>query len=129
YFGTDAELVQTWVPRLSHIDEVLARFVESYTKEHLYEEGQRRGLLVAPVNTPKDLLANPQLNYRRWFTPVEHPELETTITYPGPPYRLGETPWRIGRPPRIGEHNQEVYCGELGLSQEQLAALTDAGIT
>ncbi len=128
YFGTDAELVATWVPRLSHIDEVLARFVKDYTKEHLYEEGQRRGLLVAPVNTPKDLVANPQLNYRRWFTPVEHPELATTITYAGPPYRFAETPWRIRRPPRIGEHNREVYCGELGLSQEQLAALTDAGI-
>ncbi len=128
YFGTDAELVATWVPRLSHIDEVLARFVKDYTKEHLYEEGQRRGLLVAPVNTPQDLVANPQLNYRRWFTPVEHPELATTITYAGPPYRFAETPWRIHRPPRIGEHNQEVYCGELGLSQEQLAALTDAEI-
>jgi crotonobetainyl-CoA:carnitine CoA-transferase CaiB-like acyl-CoA transferase len=116
------------VPRLSHIDEVLARFVKDYTKEHLYEEGQRRGLLVAPVNTPQDLVENPQLNYRRWFTPVEHPELATTITYAGPPYRFAETPWRIRRPPRIGEHNQEVYCGELGLSQEQLAALTDAGI-
>ena len=65
---------------------------------------------------------------RRWFTPVEHPELETTITYAGPPYRFSETPWRIHRPPRIGEHNQEVYCGELGLSKKQLAALTDAGI-
>jgi len=128
YFGTDAELVATWVPRLSHIDEVLVRFTKSYTKAQLYEEGQRRGLLVAPVNTPQDLLENPQLNYRRWFTPVEHPELATTITYPGPPYRLGETPWRIRRPPCIGEHNQEVYCGELGLSREQLAALTAAGI-
>jgi crotonobetainyl-CoA:carnitine CoA-transferase CaiB-like acyl-CoA transferase len=129
YFGHDAELVATWVPRLSHIDEVLVRFIKNYTKAQLYEEGQRRGLLVAPVNTPKDLLENPQLNHRRWFTPVEHPELATTITYPGPPYRLSETPWRIRRrPPRIGEHNQEVYCGELGLPQEQLAALTAAGI-
>jgi benzylsuccinate CoA-transferase BbsE subunit len=130
YFGTDTELVETWVPRLSHIDDVLARFIKNYRKEHLYEEGQRRGLLVAPVNTPQDLVENPQLNHRRWFTPVEHPELETTITYPGPPYRLDATPWRIrSRPPRVGEHNREVYCGELGLSQEQLAAFTDAGIT
>jgi benzylsuccinate CoA-transferase BbsE subunit len=129
YFGSDAELVATWVPRLTHIDEVLVRFIKNYTKAQLYEEGQRRGLLVAPVNNPQDLFENPQLNYRRWFTPVEHPELATTITYPGPPYRLSETPWHIRhRPPRIGEHNQEVYCGELGLSQEQLATLADAGV-
>ena len=129
YFGHDAEVVSTWVPRLTHIDEVLVRFIKNYTKAQLYEEGQRRGLLVAPVNTPQDLFENPQLNYRRWFTPVEHPELTTTITYAGPPYRLSETPWCIRRrPPRIGEHNQEVYCGELGLTQEQLATLTDAGV-
>jgi benzylsuccinate CoA-transferase BbsE subunit len=129
YFGTDVELVETWVPRLSHIDEVLARFVKSYTKEQLYGEGQRRGLLVAPVNTPQDLVDNPQLNHRRWFTPVAHPELQTAITYPGPPYRLSETPWRMRcRAPRVGEHNQEVYCGDLGLSKEQLAALGGAGI-
>jgi len=129
YFGHDTEVVATWVPRLAHIDEVLARFIKSYTKTQLYEEGQRRGLLVAPVNNPQDLFENPQLNYRRWFTPVDHPELATTITYPGPPYRLSEAPWRIRHhPPRIGEHNQEVYCGELGLSQEQLATLADAGV-
>ena len=129
YFGHDAEVVATWVPRLAHIDEVLARFIKSYTKTQLYEEGQRRGLLVAPVNNPQDLFESPQLNYRRWLTPVDHPELATTITYPGPPYRLSETPWRIRhRPPRIGEHNQEVYCSELGLSQEQLATLADAGV-
>jgi crotonobetainyl-CoA:carnitine CoA-transferase CaiB-like acyl-CoA transferase len=129
YFGTDVELVETWVPRLSHIDEVLARFIKNHTKEQLYAEGQRRGLLVAPVNTPKDLVENHQLNYRRWFTPMAHPELQTTITYPGPPYRLSETPWHIRRrPPSIGEHNQEIYCGDLGLSREQLAALAGAGI-
>jgi benzylsuccinate CoA-transferase BbsE subunit len=128
YFGHDAELVAQWKPRLAHVDEVLVRFVRTHTMQEMYQEGQRRGLLVAPCNTPKDIVENPQLNYRQWFVGVSHPELEATFTYPGPPYRLSETPWRLGhRPPLIGEHNHAVYCQELGLPAEELAALSGAG--
>jgi crotonobetainyl-CoA:carnitine CoA-transferase CaiB-like acyl-CoA transferase len=111
------------------MEEVLVKFLLGHTKRELYEEGQRHGLLIAPVSNPKDIVENAQLNYRRWFTPVEHPDLATTITYPGPPYRLSETPWRIQRrAPRVGEHNEEIYSGELGLSKEQLAILSAAGV-
>jgi benzylsuccinate CoA-transferase BbsE subunit len=125
----DPELVATWKDRLAHIDEVLLNFLAGHTKRELYEEGQRRGLLIAPANDPKDIFENPQLNYRRWFTPLEHSDLGTAITYPGPPYRLSETPWRIQRPaPRVGEHNEEIYSGELGISKEQLAVLSAARV-
>jgi crotonobetainyl-CoA:carnitine CoA-transferase CaiB-like acyl-CoA transferase len=30
--------------------------------------------------------------------------------------------------PKMGEHNEEIYCGELGLSEERLKELRDAGI-
>lgn len=129
YFGHDAEAAAQWKPRLSHVDDILDRFVRVHTMQEMYEEGQRRGLLVAPCNTPKDIVENPQLDYRRWFATVTHPELAATLTYPGPPYRLSETPWRLRqRPPLIGEHNHEVYCQELGLSVQQLATLSGAGV-
>jgi len=129
YFGHEAELNALWKPRLAHVGEVLARFVRVHKMQEMYEEGQRRGLLVAPCNTPKDIVENAQLNYRRWFASASHPELEATLTYPGPPYHLSETPWRLrGRPPLIGEHNREIYCDELGLSPEQLEALSGAGV-
>jgi formyl-CoA transferase len=42
--------------------------------------------------------------------------------------RLSGTPGRIDRPgPRLGEHNDEVYRGLLGLDDDQLAALAGAG--
>ena len=50
-------------------------------------------------------------------------------SYPGAPYRLSETPWRLARPaPRVGEHNDEVYRGELGLSAGDCAALARRGV-
>ena len=93
----------------------------------LYEEGQGRRLLIGIVSTPEDLVNNPQLNAREWFQDIEHEAIGDTIRYPGPPYRLSETPWRIGRrPPERGEHNAEVL-GELGVSKEELTRLAAAG--
>ena len=52
---------------------------------------------------------NPQLQYRQWLTPVEHPDLGATLEYPGAPYRLSETPWAIHRrPPEAGQHTREL---------------------
>ncbi len=128
-FGQDPELWKEWLPKFGHVDPVVQRFVRSYPKRRLYEEGQRRGLLVAPVSTPKDVVDSPQLNARDWFAEVEHQELGTAVKYPGPPYRLSATPWRVWRrPPRIGEHNREVYMEELGLTASQLEALAGAGV-
>jgi crotonobetainyl-CoA:carnitine CoA-transferase CaiB-like acyl-CoA transferase len=128
YFGHEAELAALWKPRLAHVGEVLARFVLVHSMQEMYEEGQRRGLLVAPCNTPKDISENAQLNYRQWFATADHSELETTLTYPGAPYHLSETPWRLRRrPPLIGEHNREVYCRSLACRRtRQLAALSGA---
>ena len=115
------------VPILNHIDEVLQRFFAGKTKWELYEGGQGRRLLIGIVSTPEDLTKNPQLNARGWFQEVEHPDLGETLRYPGPPYRLSATPWRIARrPPLLGEHNAEVL-GELGYSQEELEALAASG--
>ncbi len=96
-------------PVLKRIDEVLVSFYKSKPKWEVYEQGQRRRLLVGIVSSPEDLANNPQLEARGWFQDIAHPELNDKLRYPGPPYRLSETPWRIARrPPLLGEHNNEV---------------------
>jgi len=123
----DAEQREKHGPTLAHIDEVLRRFFSARSKWELYEQGQGRRLLIGIVSTPEDLAKNPQLAARGWFQDIEHADLGATLRYPGPPYRLSETPWRIGRrPPLLGEHNAEVL-GELGYSKKDVAALTSAG--
>ena len=113
---------------LGHVEEILKRFIAGKGKWEMYEGGQRRRLLFGIASTPEDIAKNPQLQYRQWLTPVEHAELEDTIQYPGPPYRLSETPWRIRRrPPSLGEHNDQVYAGELGMKPEELERLRASG--
>ncbi|HLB27175.1 MAG TPA: CoA transferase [Dehalococcoidia bacterium] len=117
------------IQMLNHVDDVVKRFIAVRGKWEVYEGGQRRRLLIGIVSTPEDIANNPQLQHRRWLTAVEHPELGETLQYPGPPYRLAATPWAIRRrPPLPGEHNAEVFEGELGIANDELAKLSAEGV-
>ncbi|MCS7296307.1 MAG: CoA transferase [Chloroflexota bacterium] len=107
---TNPESAMAVIPQLAHINEVVKAFIATLGAVEAYEEGQRRQLLVGLVSTPKHLAENAQLRARGWYRPVEFPHLGVTIEFPGPPYRLSETPARIGRPPRLGEHTAEVLA-------------------
>ncbi len=114
---------------IRHIDEVLGAFFMTRAKKELFEEGQTRGFEIAPVNTPRDVAEDAHLRDRNFFTPVNHPELGMTLRYLGAPYQLSQTPWSIRhRPPLIGEHNAEIYEGELGYSRTELVLLKQAGV-
>jgi crotonobetainyl-CoA:carnitine CoA-transferase CaiB-like acyl-CoA transferase len=98
------------LPQLAHINEQVKAFMATLTAREAYEEGQGRRLLIGIVSTPKDLAENAQLRAREWYRPMEVDYLGATIEFPGPPYRLSETPAFVGRPPRLGEHGEEVLA-------------------
>ena len=118
--------------RQEHVDriiEVLQKWTATKTVDELAAEGQLRRLPYGRVATVDRFLANPQLNARGFFVSVPHPELGQEFIYPGAPYKLTQSPWRIGRrAPLPGEHNREVYCNDLGLSEQELARLQREGV-
>ena len=107
----------------------LANFFMMHTREELFSGAIQRRAMLFPVATARDLLQNPQLKARGFWVEVEHPELDDTITYPGPFARLTETSLGIRRrAPLIGEDNEAIYEGELGLSKGEIAALKQGNI-
>ena len=51
------------------------------------------------------------------------------MVYPGAPYKLSESPWQlIHQAPQAGQHNNEIYGGDLDLSQDELNALAAQGV-
>jgi len=111
------------------IETPIANLFLKYTKEELYSEAQKRGIMLCPVSTSKDILENAQLKSRDFWVEVSHPELSTSITYPGAFAKLSQTPLTFRyRAPLIGEHNLDIYQGELGLSHSKLAILQRAGV-
>ena len=95
--------------QLATINEVIAAFFAEKTAKEAYEQGQNRRLLVGIVSTPKDLTENTQLRARDWYVSFEGP-VDGSTEFPGPPYRLSETPALISRPPRLGEHTEEILA-------------------
>jgi crotonobetainyl-CoA:carnitine CoA-transferase CaiB-like acyl-CoA transferase len=71
-------------------------------------------------------LDDPQLRARRYFEPVVHP-LVGEQEYPGWPMRFSAGPDRYWRDPAplLGQHNEEVLVGELGLGDDDLARLRE----
>jgi len=121
-----SKLTQDLVDR---VEETIGKFFLTKTKAELYDEALKRKLLIAPVNTTKDIWESPHLKVREFWVEVEHPELDDTLTYCGPAVKLSIRPlpiWR--RAPLIGEHNEEIYCGELSLSKDRLILLKQAGV-
>jgi crotonobetainyl-CoA:carnitine CoA-transferase CaiB-like acyl-CoA transferase len=112
-----------------HLFDVLDEWATDYSVTELMEGAQLRRIPYAVVRPPETLAEDPQLNARGFFSTVEHPELGRAFRYPGGPFFFTTTPWRISRrPPLLGEHNAEVYKGELGVTESHLAGLASAGV-
>jgi crotonobetainyl-CoA:carnitine CoA-transferase CaiB-like acyl-CoA transferase len=109
------------------MDEVMgsfSRFFLTHTKVELWEGAQNRGITLCPLLTAKGMAEWDQLRAREYWEEVEHPELSSTVTYPGAFAKISGAPCAIRRrAPLVGEHNEEVYVNELRFSQEQLIAL------
>lgn len=100
-----------------------------YPKKRLKEEAAMGGIMLFPVNTVAEIIDDAQLKSRNFWEKVEHPELGASYTYPGAPFKVDGPKWRISRrAPLIGEHNDEIYCGELGLSPSYLDELRSRSV-
>jgi crotonobetainyl-CoA:carnitine CoA-transferase CaiB-like acyl-CoA transferase len=79
------------------------------------------------ITTTDDAFADPQLRHRGHFVTVPHPELGS-VPVESSRTILSRTPAAITAPgPTFGQHNAEVLRGILGMSDEEIAALTLCG--
>ena len=114
---------------MDRIEEPTARFFMSHTKAELLAGAVKYQVMLYPVFTTADMLDNPQLVARNFWVALEHRELGASIAYTGAFGIFSEVPLRMSRrAPFIGEHNQEIYETELGISKERLIILKGEGV-
>ena len=108
------EIIQTWIGDRT-TDEVLDAFAEA--------EGA-----IAPIYSIAEIFDDPQYKERGTIATVEHPVLGP-LKMPNVIPRMGATPGRIKHAgAELGEHNQEIFCEEFGVSEEELAELRERGV-
>jgi crotonobetainyl-CoA:carnitine CoA-transferase CaiB-like acyl-CoA transferase len=103
---------------LARMETPIREFFLSHTKAELWDGAIKYRAMLYPVSTIADIFQSDQLSDRQFWLRLEHPELGTSLTYPGAFFKSSETPPRISRrAPLIGEHNSEIYR-DLSVSKE-----------
>ena len=110
-----------------YINPQVTLFTSRFLKEDLAELMQKNGIPGLPVNSPSDFMKDPHIQARGFFGNVTHPVLGS-FAQPGCPFMLDGQRAAPSPAPLLGQHNEEVFCGELGLKASELATLTAEGI-
>ena len=106
--------------------------IEAWTKQHTTEEAiavlEANDAIVGPVYDMEDVFEDEQFRAREDIIEVEDPDVGSLATFGLVP-KFSRTPGEVEfLGPHHGEHNEEVYGDELGLSDAELADLDGKGI-
>ena len=106
---------------------LMEAWVVSHTIDEVEATIEAAGIPFGRVQTLAEVLKDPHLKARGRFTEVDHDGELLPLLCPYP--TLSDTPGSIRMPcPHLGQHNEEVYCGILGFSQEELTTLKSEGV-
>ena len=117
--------------RLKHrheLDQHLAQWTAGRSAEAVTELLQSHGVAAIPVMGAEERLFNPHFRERGLYADIEHPALGAEPIF-NLMWNLSRTPSAIRRhAPLMGEHNRQVFCGILGMSEPELQALEEARV-
>jgi len=86
------------------------------------------GVPCGKINSVAEALDDPHTAARRMVETVEHPVIGT-LKMLGIPFKFSDTACSVRRaPPTLGQHNDEILAGELGLDEKAIAELRDAKV-
>jgi crotonobetainyl-CoA:carnitine CoA-transferase CaiB-like acyl-CoA transferase len=98
--------------RVEHLDEFDERFIPwlmTKTMDELAEEAARRHLTIGPMRSVDEIVRDPHLKARGFWSEIRDPHGRQAYQAPGVPFRMSATPLDPGaRAPRLGEHTEVV---------------------
>jgi crotonobetainyl-CoA:carnitine CoA-transferase CaiB-like acyl-CoA transferase len=110
------------------LDDLISARTREWRPHQLMRAAQAVGVAAGVVQTAEDLWRDVQLRARDYTVMMPHPDLGM-VEHPGMTVRFHATPGYIQRPVgRLGEANDAVFRGLLGLSTDDIAHLTEAGV-
>lgn len=114
--------------RSKELEELLLPYLAQYTREELFHGLSPLRILVGMALDVADVVNDPHLQERGFFTRSDHP-VAGEVSFPGAPFNMSLTPWHLNDPaPILGQHNQEVYSGILGHSPEEIERWHEKGV-
>ena len=110
------------------LDSNLATWTRERAAGEITELLQANGVAAIPVMGAEDRLFNPHFQERGLYSDIEHPSLGAEPIY-NIMWNLNKTPPSILRhAPLLGEHNQQIFGGLLGMEKEEIARLEEGQV-
>ena len=111
------------------VDGLVSAFTLSMPRAQAMEKCVAGDVPIAPIYSIADTFSDPQYKARQTIVGMTEPETGEEVAVPNVLPRLSATPGRIASlGPPLGNANREVYGGELGLSDAEIAALQEQGV-
>jgi len=115
--------------RLPHLNEIFGTIEEwtmTKTKYEVMEICNPLDIPVGPILSMKELAEEPSLRETGTIVEVDHPERGPYLSV-GCPVKLSDNDVVVERSPLLGEHSDEILRDVLGYSDDEIAALREAG--
>ena len=117
--------------RLANAEElgrILDETFQTKNKSNMFFAAHDKRFIYGIVQSPEEVLADPQFAARGYFVDIEHPATGT-VKYPGPPFLMSGTPWGPAKSaPLLGQDNQEVFGERLGYTNDEMSRLRSIGV-
>jgi CoA:oxalate CoA-transferase len=109
-------------------DALIAGWTQTLGKFEVFAIARRHRIPLAPVRDVGEVMHDPHMHERGFLEDIEHDEIGP-VTVPNSPLRFHDAdPVHAMPSPKLGEHNEAVYGGWLGLSPAQVAELRRDGV-
>lgn len=119
---------ETRVENCKALDQEIKTWTKQRTTEKAIEIFEAHDAIVGPVYDMGDIFEDEQFQARDSIVEVEDPDLGSISTF-APIPKFSRTPGTVEfLGPQHGEHNEEVYMDELGMSATDLAELEEDNV-
>jgi crotonobetainyl-CoA:carnitine CoA-transferase CaiB-like acyl-CoA transferase len=113
-------------------EDGLEKIVNVWTMDHTPEEIEKTlqaaGIPANAVERPSDIYNDPQIEHRKYFTPLNHSFMGVQKYEAQGCFIMSKTPRVLDRPsPCLGEHNELVFKEFLQMSDDEIADCIIAG--
>lgn len=116
------------VAHQAETDALIIAWSRTLGKHEVAALCKRHRVPCAPVRDVAEVMADPHMHARGFLERVNHPEFGDVVL-PTTPLRLHGVALPPSTPsPTVGQHNDEVYGGWLGLSPSEIADLRQEGV-
>ncbi|MFF0088311.1 formyl-CoA transferase, partial [Streptomyces canus] len=101
------------LPKLAKMFQLIEEWTSTLPKWQVLQQLNSHNIPCGPILSPKEIIEDPSLAANDMIVEVGHPE-RGTFTTVGNPLKLSDSPTTITTPPLLGQHNEDIYIGELG---------------